>query len=721
MASALPFLLQLGLTAAFQPGSVHTILSDDRQQTSHYSSPTRMMIPQRGSHNHRLSIYQRSATASDETEDSLIDEEKQVSSQYDWDEQFEILQSFKEEYGHCNFPQNNAPAVELENQYPTLAKFCQDQRGESKKKLSSPQRRRLEELGFEFNSQCARWYDTYHQLIQYRNDNGHLRVRNKENSKLYRWCKTQCGRRKGTKGYSKISNAQIELLDNIGFEWDPKLEHDELWMKTYKELVDFRNKHGHLLVESDGKLALWMNMQRWRCAGNSYRCSPLSDEQIGLLNEIEFPWQPERHDMKWHAKYKELEGFQKEYGHCRPSTLQDRPLYEWSKAQRKKRHKGSLSTQQIQMLDKINFSWESKRGNRANMLAELNSYYNQHGHLQVREDEYPGLYEWTRLQRKRYHGIIEKQPMPDKQIDEMEAVNFCWSLDWKEWVWREKYSEAAEFYKEHGHVRVQEKENPSLYNWIATQGKRYEGTKGQKPLSDEELELLEQIDFAFFEKQPPMSWNMMYAKLERYREENDGQFPTHQDDPELNRWMRQQRKRLRCEYGYVALLDEQMTMLESIDFPMLPIGKHRRVWYEKYDELVEFREQHGHFLVDQSRNPGLSKWIAKLRTIYTGRTPPTYRPLFISEQYLLDRIGFPWISDRYEVEWQMMYKELVQFQQEHGHMQVTIVEYPALYAWISFQRERYKKLDLSSMPQHQIEQLNKIGFRWRAIDEVNVE
>ncbi|CAJ1929932.1 unnamed protein product [Cylindrotheca closterium] len=700
MASALPLLLQLGLTAAFQPGSVDTILSDDRQQTSHYSSPTRMMIPQRGSHNHRLSIYQRSATASDETEDSLIDEEKQVSSQYDWDEQFEILQSFKEEYGHCNFPQNNAPAVELENQYPTLAKFCPDQRGESKKKLSSPQRRRLEELGFEFNRRYARWYDTYHQLIQYRNDNGHLRVTNKENRKLYRWIRTQCSRRKGTKGYSKISDAQIELLENIGFECEPKSERDESWMKTYKELVDFRNKHGHLLVEPDGKLALWMNMQRWRCAGNSYRYSPLSDEQIGLLNEIEFPWQPERHDLKWHAKYKELEEFQKEYGHCRPSTLQDRAL--------------STNGQVHNARNVIRALFPSSKSKCWTRLTSL-------GKANVSEDEYPELYEWMRLQRKRYHGIIEKQPMPDKQIDEMEAVNFCWSLDWKEWVWYEKYTEAAEFYKEHGHVRVQEKENPSLYNWIATQGKRYEGTKGQKPLSDEELELLEQIAFAFFDNQPRMAWNAMYVKLDSYREENDGQFPTHQDDPELNRWMRQQRKRLRSEYGYVALLNEQKSMLESIDFPMLPIGKHRRLWYEKYDELVEFREQHGHFLVDRTGNPGLYKWIAKQRTIYTGRTLPTNRPLFKSERYLLDRIGLPWTSDRYEVEWQMMYKELVQFQQEHGHTQVTIVDYPALCAWMSFQRERYKKLDLSSMPQHQIEQLNKIGFRWRAIDEVDIE
>ncbi|CAJ1965597.1 unnamed protein product [Cylindrotheca closterium] len=74
-------------------------------------------------------------------------------------------------------------------------------------------------------------------------------------------------------------------------------------------------------------------------------------------------------------------------------------------------------------------------------------------------------------------------------------------------------------------------------------------TKGQKPQSQEELELLERIDFAFLENHSCMAWNARYAELERYREENDGRLPDHGDDPELNHWMRQQRKSLRSEYG----------------------------------------------------------------------------------------------------------------------------------------------------------------------------
>eukprot|EP00526_Cylindrotheca_closterium_P015975 CAMPEP_0113640320 /NCGR_PEP_ID=MMETSP0017_2-20120614/21161_1 /TAXON_ID=2856 /ORGANISM="Cylindrotheca closterium" /LENGTH=272 /DNA_ID=CAMNT_0000551595 /DNA_START=591 /DNA_END=1406 /DNA_ORIENTATION=+ /assembly_acc=CAM_ASM_000147 len=272
--------------------------------------------------------------------------------------------------------------------------------------------------------------------------------------------------------------------------------------------------------------------------------------------------------------------------------------------------------------------------------------------------------------------------MTDNQIEKLEALHFwCWSLDWRERTWHEQYTAAVEFYKEHGHTRVNKKDNPSLCNWIQTQGKRYKELKGHKPLSEEELELLEQIDFAFFEDQPRMSWNNMYNEVKKYREENDGLFPDHKDDLKLNRWMRQQRNRMRSSYGYVALSDDQDELLKAIDFPILPKGADLRGWYERYDELVEFWKEHGHFLVLESENPVLLKWIDRQRLRYKGTASWQVVPLSKSQIYLLERIGFPWVSNRNEIEWQMMYDKLVQFQKERGHIQVKRLENQSLYGW----------------------------------------
>ena len=59
---------------------------------------------------------------------------------------------------------------------------------------------------------------------------------------------TKKSRNGTTTKYPGLPDNQIKLLDDIGFEWESEL-YDTLWMAKYKELVDFRSKHGHLEVE----------------------------------------------------------------------------------------------------------------------------------------------------------------------------------------------------------------------------------------------------------------------------------------------------------------------------------------------------------------------------------------------------------------------------------------------------------------------------------------
>ena len=59
--------------------------------------------------------------------------------------------------------------------------------------------------------------------------------------------------------------------------------------------------------------------------------------------------------------------------------------------------------------------------------------------------------------------------------------------------------------------------------------------EGQKPLSDEEMELLQQVDLPFLKTQPHMAWNEKSAEVVRYQNENKGSFPTHnKDGPDLS-------------------------------------------------------------------------------------------------------------------------------------------------------------------------------------------
>ncbi|KAL3935577.1 MAG: hypothetical protein SGBAC_008929 [Bacillariaceae sp.] len=766
-ASAILILLQFGLVTSFQQNPAQCTLSG----ISHSAL-------------HRPTTCLWSASIVEDTTDLIAEEEQ---ADYDWDAQFEKLLLFKEEYGHCNFPQN-APA-ELNKKYPTLARFCHDQVRECGEVKTWNQRngmtlqlfdrrvccRRLEGIGFEADVSQVYWYEKYHELIQYHSEHGHFDVGKEENISLYRWILTQRQNKKGTLGQESLSESQINLLDRLEFPWKgPKNE----WMKRYNELIAFRSKHGHLqvvrklnpalyiwihnqrsryrndslseqkvkqlddigfnwkanlgetlwdakyrkLVEFKTKhghcwiplenrsLYAWAAQQRRQRPGKTNSLAPLSKKRVQLLEDIDFPWQSDRHEFSWLAKYNELVLFKKTHGHSRPRQSTHKNVYGWLRNQRRKRDKGLLSTEQIEKLDKIGFPWKQQSRKWITMRNALSDYCNEHGHIRVSEEENPDLYEWMTTERKRYHGIVKKPAITERQIEMLEEFHFCWSIDWKEQMWHKMYTEMAESCKKHGHTQVHEKDNPSLYNWIQTQGKRYNQLKGHKPLSSMELELLEQIDFAFLENQPRMAWKMMYAELKTYREENDGRFPEYKDCPDLNRWMRQQRKRKRSAYGFVALSDEQEFLLGSIGFSMFPKMDCLSAWYERYDELVEFWEYHGHFLISRSDDPILSDWITQQRrrhnkeTIWGG-------PLSKSQIYLMERIGFPWMSNRHEIEWQVRYDELVQFLEVEGHFP-GITEHPVLHTWVQRQRSRYKAKVGSGIADHQIQQLDKIGFRW---------
>ncbi|CAJ1935121.1 unnamed protein product [Cylindrotheca closterium] len=652
----------------------------------------------------------RWSTAVDET---AMSEETHVAPYDDWDEQFEQLLSFKAKYGHCNFPKN-AP-TELTTEFPTLAIFCQHQRTEFHHRSKSIQGRmalstfdrnvrfrKLEEIGFELYGNLAGWHNKYHELVEYHRRNGNVRVGLHEDSSLCKWVIDQ--RAKRTKG--KLSEIQIVLLNNVGFEWESEFA-DEVWNANYMKLVEFRKKHGNCHVDARGQLYSWIDHQRQRRAKKKLRAS-LSDKQIQLLDDIEFPWIPNRHEERWYAQYNRLVRFQKDHGHSDPARSTHNKLQDWVIFQRTKRERGQVSKEQIDLLDKVGFSWESKTCAWSEMYRKLAEYYDDKGHLRVDTDDHQNLYDWMNVQRKRYHGIMIPT-LTDICIEKLEEISFCWSLDGKDRAWHEKYTEAVEFYKEHGHIRVTEKNNPSLYNWIEMQGKRYKEIKGHRPLSEKELELLEQIDFPFFEKLPRLAWSEMYSKIMKYQKENDGRFPTsHKDDPDLNCWMRQQRNRVRSAYGYVPLSLEERSLLESIGCPLLHRGTQLRSWYEKYDQMLNFQQEHGHFLVSKKQNQSLWRWRQTQRARY-HRTDLRGLVLLKSQRYLLERIDFPWTSDYREVEWQMQYDELVRFSEEHGHVRVGDLEEPQLRRWLEYQRQKYKGNGSTELSEHQLEQLQKIG------------
>lgn len=150
------------------------------------------------------------------------------------------------------------------------------------------------------------WTKKYNMLLDYKNKHGLQAMKNlpsrvpnnKELDSLCIWCNHQRIRHKQYRqGKIKILKPhQIELLDKIGFEWNPQDKFDT----NFAYLEEFKLKFGHCIVPqkyvANEKLANWVTwlrqeMNRYkRGDSDSAFHKSLTPDRIAKLNAIGFVW-----------------------------------------------------------------------------------------------------------------------------------------------------------------------------------------------------------------------------------------------------------------------------------------------------------------------------------------------------------------------------------------------------------------------------------------------
>lgn len=125
-----------------------------------------------------------------------------------------------------------------------------------------------------------------------------------------------------------------------------------------------------------------------------------------------------------------------------------------------------------------------------------------------------------------------------------------------------------------------------------------------------------------------MSWNDSLFELLKFKAEH-GHTDVPEDHP-IYFWVYTQRKNKRQKEwrqqhnkpenpGTRKLTDDHIKVLNTIEFCWDPYKKSIvERWKQRFDELVAFKDQHGHTNVPQKSNArGLSSWVKVQRMNYT--------------------------------------------------------------------------------------------------------
>ena len=222
----------------------------------------------------------------------------------DLDELVAILTAFKKRHGHCNL------IAARESLDLDLVDWLKDVRKSKKQGRLDPRYvRQLERLGFVWRPREQNRQEMYSALLDYRKRYGNCRVpwQWRKNPRLAYWV----GRMRAAKRRNKLTEAQIQQLDKIGFAWDFELpqEWKRIWEQRVKELKAFKRRHGHCNVPCNyplnPALGHWVSSLRYK-----KKHGKLTEERVRLLHGLGFSWvRRTSQAITWERYFSELQAF----------------------------------------------------------------------------------------------------------------------------------------------------------------------------------------------------------------------------------------------------------------------------------------------------------------------------------------------------------------------------------------------------------------------------
>jgi len=268
-------------------------------------------------------------------------------------------------------------------------------------------------------------------------------------------------------------------------------------------------------------------------------------------------------------------------------------------------------------------------------------------------------------------------------------------------AWDLFYGALCRFKDEYGHANVPRRfpADPKLANWLDTQRQN----KRRNRLRSDRTDRLNAIGFVW--EPHEALWAERLQQLKAFTATNGHcdvpySFP---QMPGLGRWLTSQRR----AKNRGDLPEDRLWQLEALGVSWDAL---QQKWDQKIAALIEFKSRYGHCNVPQryADDSSLAAWLPNQRLAYKRGTLAAGRVL------QLERLGVEWDPD--DANWYAQLEELKDFQKSEGHCNVPKLydEKPQLGIWLTNQRARKKRNQLS---EEQIRLLEAAGIVWDALDE----
>ncbi|MDB4739198.1 Helicase associated domain protein [Akkermansiaceae bacterium] len=461
--------------------------------------------------------------------------------------------------------------------------------------------RAILETFHEIDERLGFWEINFQKLVAYKEEHGDCVVPHDWKEKqLITWVTTQrTTKRKGT-----LNTKKIKRLDELGFVWNPD---QEKWDFHFKVLVTYKKEYGDCLVPKqweNQKLTRWINKQR-------SKKSNLDAEKIKRLDELGFVWNLRQE--AWELKFQALKNYQQKHGNCSVTAANNKELAMWVTTQRTSKKRNTLNPKKIKRLDQIGFVWVPLEEVWDFQFQSLVAYQRKYGNCLITPSKDKQLAGWIKTQRK----LRRLDNLDSDKINQLDKLGFVWDPLEKRW---EYYFQELLFYqKKYGNCMVPSgwKGDTQLANWVAKQRSK------KSNLDAEKIKRLDELGFVWNPQQE--AWELEFQALKNYQQKHGNCSVTAANNKELAMWVGKQRSKKR------HLDAEKIKRLDELGFVWNP---DEEAWKLQFQALVNYRKEHGDFLVTASGDKRLAQWISRQRVYKKNGT------LNADRIKRLDEIGF---------------------------------------------------------------------------------
>ena len=266
--------------------------------------------------------------------------------------------------------------------------------------------------------------------------------------------------------------------------------------------------------------------------------------------------------------------------------------------------------------------------------------------------------------------------------------------------WDERFGELLAYRQSHGNCSVPQRynPNPALGAWVSNVRQNRRASK----LTAERERRLETAGFVW--DTDDTNWERRFEELLAFKEaQGHCNVPQgYKPNPALGEWV----STIRKSHKTGKLAADRKRRLEHAGFVWDSLENE---WDRRFEELLVFKEAHGHCDVPNKYkpNPSLGTWVANMRTSHKAGK------LAADRERRLEQAGFLW--DTLENEWERRFEELLAFKEAQGHCNVprAYKPNPALGMWVGDTRKNRKAGKLTAERERRLEHA---GFVWDSLE-----